>query len=1149
MTSRLITMLNISTCLSSGFLYGMMINPAAAITTHVVNDPQGNPFIQLRFFDVGDGAFAPHQESAWNFGDLYKGQIIDAAGYWSEVIKPIPGQNPAIINVGTLNGIAGAAASSHNATLLDGSPTTVQAALTNQYYTNLEYGAHGYIVVYDKVGTKDWSQTPYIPSHITLTADTSLGTVLIHEIGHALGIASNTMSGINQNNDRVAAFSASDFGPGFDVWSTHLRDDNDNPASAGQYINCKGCYVPSVEDAFDVRKDQAYFTGDHVSEVLNGAMKGLPMRVASDYGPYDEPFFSHIELKNGLMSHQYYRNYNTLMEAEMAALQDIGYTIDRRNFYGNSVYGDGLTLINDNPYFARNAQGTDYIANTYNTATLGLGLHIYGSNNNIYQRADLLSAGAGGGGIRVDGAANKLTILPGTRVYADGANGRAVMFAYGKDHTFTHRGDAQAMGENGIAISFDFGHNARGDGTGYRGSYILQAPMASPEEYSAILPELTGALVSSFDLTGRVAGRQAAIYMSENAYVDTINVMQGAKITGDIISEYKEKDELNELRLTTLGFGLKADDQGRATSKPDTNFNISYADNIIGQNISLQFLGGTSVLTGNHDLYNVVVEQGSTLAGSGEYTIANGSYFTNHGTVYSSQVGGAITVKGNYTQTDSGLLQLAFNNEKQISQLVVKGDVKLMGGIAFAPQRGFYNNDFTITSDQWLLTDTRPSGGFTSGTTTISSPTLSAYVTQNSQVGFTVRLVRQDNAYSHYADSKNGYGVGLALDVAAQQGAAGLQNIIAGLDFSAVDGSDIRSALPLLSGEAYASAMSVLSDASAATRSAVSNRLQQAFGGTPTTTVSVMNYASAAQTGAATGAINVVAPELKAQNNFSNVAAWGSVFGSWGSQSGNSDAARTKSTIGGFTTGIDAPVYENWRLGVLAGYSHSSFNVRDRGSSGSSDNYTLGAYAGSEWAVSGGALGLRTGLAYAWHNIDMSRSVAFSDFNDKLKADYNAGTFQVFGEVGYKHSFSERSVIEPYANIAYMHIKTNGFTEKGNNGAALAVQSDKMDTTLSMLGMRASTNLKFGNITATARADLGWRHAFGDVVPTSTARFAAGSSSFVSAGNAIGKDTALIEAGLDFEVTKNTKLGVSYQGQFGSGVTQNGVNANFNMKF
>ncbi len=1144
MTSRLIAKLTMSTCLSTGVLYGAMINPAAAINTHVVNDPQGTPFIQLRFFDVGDGVFGFGDESEWDLSDLYKNQIIDATGYWAEVIKVVPGNNPAIINVGALIGGIGAGAGSHAATMLDGSPTTVQAALTNQYYTNLRDGAHGAIVVYNKVGTEDWSQDPYTPSHIALTAETSLGTVLIHEIGHALGIKANAFSDELDPEDGGLPFAY--FDKTLDVWSTHLRDDNDNPASADQEIFCNGCDVDDPDDAFDVRKDQAYFTGEHVSEVLNGAMKGLPMRVATDYGPYDSPLFSHIELKNSLMSHQLYRNYSTLMEAELAAMQDIGYNIDRRNFYGHSVYGDGQTIINNNPYFGRNADGTAYINNTYNTATLGLGLHVYGSYNTITQNADLLSVGAGGGGIRIDGAANNLIVAPDVRVHANGANGRGIMFAYGKDHTLTHRGDVQALGENGIAVSFDFGHNSRGDGTGYRGSYILELDDRVEDQRATITEELNGALVSSFDLTGRVAGKKAAIFMSENALVGQINVMQGASIFGDIISDYYQTDDDGNLRLTELSFGLKADAQGNSTGTADTDFRLAYGGNIKGKNISLHLDGGTTLLTGNHQVYDVGVAQSATLSGQGIYQLDAAQQFRNSGILNPSVAGAAITIDGNYAQSATGTLQLAFNDQSDISSLIVNGNADLDGTISFAPDRGYYRDGFTLTSNEWLQVDAM-SGNFTSVSTTLSSPTLNASATDNSNLSYTVALSRRDNAYSQYAGNHEEREVGAALDSLANNAAAEFKPLLAALDFSAPDGSTIRSSLPQLSGEAYASASGVLLNASGITRSSVNNRLSQAFGGTPVNPVSVMAYGPKAKASQAGNAIDHVAPVNT--DDLQRYAAWGAAFGSWATQSATDNASRTKSTIGGFTTGIDGDVYDSWRLGLMAGYSRSTFKTPSLSSSGSSDNYTFGAYAGTEWATGQGSIGFRSGLSYSWHNIEMSRSVAFNGYSDKLSADYNGGTFQVFGELGYKHDLSPRSIIEPYANLAYVHLKTDSFTETGHNGAALSVQSGTMDTTLSTLGMRLSTSFELGNILTTARADIGWRHAFGDVTPSSTASFAAGSNAFTTSGSPIGKDTALIEAGLDFAITKNSKLGVSYQGQFGSGITQNGVNANFSVKF
>jgi outer membrane autotransporter protein len=270
--------------------------------------------------------------------------------------------------------------------------------------------------------------------------------------------------------------------------------------------------------------------------------------------------------------------------------------------------------------------------------------------------------------------------------------------------------------------------------------------------------------------------------------------------------------------------------------------------------------------------------------------------------------------------------------------------------------------------------------------------------------------------------------------------------------------------------------------------------------------------------------------------------AWGHAFGSWGSFDGDGNAAAMDTSTGGFLAGIDGEIGSAIRLGFLTGYSHSTFDVDGRASSGSSDNYHLGLYAGGKW----NALRLTGGLAYTWHDIETGRSVALPGFSDSLTEDYGAGTFQAFGEAGYKIGMGAAS-FEPFANLAYVSLHTDGFTEKGGV-AALHVRGGTTDTTFTTLGIHLSSAFDLGGMKATARGTLGWRHAFGEVTPLSTHAFAGGDP-FDIAGVPIAKDAALVEAGLDLNLTEAATLGVAYQGQFGSRAVQNGFNARLAIRF
>ena len=353
-----------------------------------------------------------------------------------------------------------------------------------------------------------------------------------------------------------------------------------------------------------------------------------------------------------------------------------------------------------------------------------------------------------------------------------------------------------------------------------------------------------------------------------------------------------------------------------------------------------------------------------------------------------------------------------------------------------------------------------------------------------------------------------------------------------------------RNAFDQLSGEVHASAKTALIEDSHFVRDAVTNRIRAAFGAVGASRAPVMAYADPAdgRTGAHAAFASLGSGSVAVAPTTDRFALWGQGFGGWGSTNSDGNAARLSHSTGGFLIGGDASIFDTWRLGMMAGYSRTDFNVRDRASSGSSDNYHLGLYGGTQW----GNLGFRTGAAYTWHDITTSRSVAFPGFGGSLKGNYRAGTAQVFGELGYG-IHAGRFGFEPFANLTYVNLNTDGFTENGGV-AALRGNSTSTGVTFTTLGLHASTDFALGETAATLRSTLGWRHAFGNTTPLATFAFAGGSP-FTVAGVPIAKDALVLDVGLDVAISRNTALGISYGGQYGGHAINQSVRANFNVRF
>jgi fibronectin-binding autotransporter adhesin len=270
-------------------------------------------------------------------------------------------------------------------------------------------------------------------------------------------------------------------------------------------------------------------------------------------------------------------------------------------------------------------------------------------------------------------------------------------------------------------------------------------------------------------------------------------------------------------------------------------------------------------------------------------------------------------------------------------------------------------------------------------------------------------------------------------------------------------------------------------------------------------------------------------------------AGWGQLIGGWGKIDGDGNAAGADHAAGGLVAGFDLPA-GGWRLGAYAGYTRTDWDVDARAAAGDIGNYHAGVYAGRGW----GALGLRLGGGQTWHQVSADRTAAFSGFSDRLKADYDGTTTQVFADVDYRLTAGPVTWT-PFANVAHVRVRTDGFAE-GGGAAALSVAGETMAATITTVGIRPSTRISLGSAKATLRGTLGWRHAFGDVASTSTNAFAGGDP-FAVRGAPLARDAAVAEVGLDMGLGSAGQVSFTYGGQFSGRTTDQRLRLDLRVRF
>ena len=1210
----------------------------------------GKPMVEIQELTKGEELGRFVNKAEYTLDPSLIEPVKSGTAYWTGLLGPkAKNGQPWQVFVTTQEGVQNAYAktSSHTKETGDFSDTNVNFVVQQlqdgkpllrmqEDADKLPPGDYGYSLILigqyvgaARQGTVDgwWVDTDTVLPTNEQAAD-FVGTIR-HELGHALGIY-NVVEYLDENGNVYVPKNRSEVkyskATGEEMtrfssevtdkksWNLHLVDQNLNPAKPGMEILSAAGFAekkkanPGVKesDFFIVnnrfkkedasgKNGKAYFVGPHVTDALAGAtffgVNGIPVN------GWERDTFegSHLQTA-GMMSHRAYSNYTSFMEVELALMQDLGYDIDREAYFGHSVYGNGQTLTNTQGYFARNEEGTAYIQGKPSTVPMGIGLHIYGSNNTVTQAADILTNGAGATGIRVDGMQNTVVIPEATNIHADGLRGNGILIAYGRDQVVNQAGTVTANGQGGTGVRFDFGSSTNGAFDEYRGSYIRYKRGVNEDNGQIIMPqnldltdmdenvynagadELNGPQVREFNLTGSLSGAENAIYIGKNAFVQNINILEGASISGNITSDWKHfntdgsydglrqtrkvpefadwlKEKYPQVKLgefldwpaasqqevisayqndpkvktitlikspLRIQYNGKTGENGYAYDAyipnlvTNLNFaaNLAYNGNISGSdNMKLNVKSGTLVYGGKADVVGVYVAQGATLLG-GSYTVHDMSRMV------------APDFASELNETDKGFF--------------------INCGTA-----GALNSESAMTINGNLLSDGILQGvaGGSAGTIQVSGLAMldnAQIVAKNLLPDEKFAVVQADGVYGSVKNTQNApYKFGMLDEIGAVEG-----------NTAVVTGKEANNlgAVDAVQGETY-EAMMAMFDSLTAKGDARRNEMRPLFFLTPAqakeTLSSLASNASAKSMALAQRSTVVqhllssrVTEAFTAKETKANIPLqhlddssdegvpvtlrtlepadndiWLKFGKNWGDMRNDTDYHSTATLLG-----WDKAYGKNWRAGVFAGYSKTSFS--DNTASNELRDVRFGLYGGYSKGRSEGLLY----LDYGWLRNKLRRGI--TNLGLTAGADYHSRILELGGEYLYDLQ-AEKNVpwhVRPYVNAQLSRLWQNSYREDGAGVFGQVVDSKHNN----YFGMGAGVEFKRYLAGGSYAIRAGVKHAFAGAEPKLRYSYMGDAANTYDMRNVQDKTHFVLSVGGEAEVAKGWTVGGDATFQRGS---------------
>jgi subtilase-type serine protease len=507
--------------------------------------------------------------------------------------------------------------------------------------------------------------------------------------------------------------------------------------------------------------------------------------------------------------------------------------------------------------------------------------------------------------------------------------------------------------------------------------------------------------------------------------------------------------------------------------------------------------GGIATIDGTVSGAATRINAGGRLGGNG--TLAD---LAVYGTVAPGHSIGTLHVDGNYMQGAGSTFEAELGANNASDRIAVTGSAQLQGGtVRLYGTPGVY----LVGQNYTLLTAT---GGLTGQFQTLDRSAFSPFLKFDLGYGANALslAVSRGMAFAAAGSTANQRAVGAAAD-AMTAGSPVLDAL------TQLFPAQAQAAFDQLGGEAHASTRGVLVETSRHVREAAFAR-------------------SAMQ----------ASPDAQAEGSTS---VWAEGLATGGHVGADGNAARIEAQGSGLFVGVDHAFDSGWSLGGLLGSSRNDLAVMNRASRGDTQDRHVAVYGGGHL----GGFGVKGGVAYAMHDIDMRRRVAFAGIDQTLTSNHDAHTLQGFVEGSWRFDGGNWSV-EPYAQFAHVRVDADRFTEAGGS-TALTVEGDATHVNLSTVGARATLDLGGAGQTPgwlQLRAGAGYRHAAGDLSSPTQAMWS-GSGTFTVEGATLADNAWTADVGLGAWLSPRTLLELGYSGQYSDEARDHGANARISVQF